>query len=96
MMIIGKTASVAAAIIVGYSLPYWPCIFARPAESVVVEELVQTIIGHIRSLKAKTAVKIPSEIMELRVSGIMMCRNLWPTLQPYMMAASSRSLGRRS
>ena len=75
MMTIGKTASVAAAIMVGYSLPYCPCIFARPADSVVVFAFVHTIIGHIRSLNANTAVKMLRETMELLVRGIMICRN---------------------
>ena len=59
----------------------------------VVLALVQTIMGHIRSLKANSAVKIPNDTMEERVSGIRMNRNRSPMLQPSMAAASSSSLG---
>ena len=55
---------------------------------------MQTIIGHIRSLKANRAVKMPRETIEERVSGIMMFRKRWPMLQPSIAAASSRSFGR--
>ncbi len=78
-MIIGRQAISAAAISSGKLEAYCPCIFARPAESVVLVALEQTIIGHIRSLKAKTAVKMDRETIALRVSGAMISRKRFPS-----------------
>ena len=54
---------------------------------------VAAIIGHISSLNAITAVKIPRETIPERASGAITKRNRCPILHPSMAAASSRSLG---
>ena len=54
-------AIIAPAIISGKFVVYCPCMYARPAVSVIFSCDVLTISGHIRSFQANRRVRIPSE-----------------------------------
>ena len=86
---IGQMASNDPAINCGKFVENCPCNEANPADSVILSIDMLTINGHIKSLKANNAVKIPSATSPELASGSMMVKKVRPILHPSSFAASS-------
>ena len=70
-----------------------PCRLFIPTGRVYIESLVSTILGHKNSPHEPINVNIASTASDGFISGTHTRVNIWNTLQPSMIAASSSSLG---